>query len=122
MHKLLCRTINLDEIAAASAIFDKSGNDALSAKELKKIKSNSADDDSSDSNAAADDGDGDGLAAADGKGTEPILRLKMEHGRGGCLDVESNILKDEDDVKTVLGQQCHLNVAALHRSLTLEKM
>ena len=51
-----------------------------------------------------------------------MLRLKMELGAGGALDVERNLLKDENDVKAVLGAPSHLNVAQLHRALTLQKM
>jgi hypothetical protein len=113
--------MRLDEVAAASAKFDKNGNGVVSAKELQMMRDGSADEDCNDDDNNNDDAD-DADAAVDGKGTEPILRLKMELGRGGQLDVGRNIMKDDDDVMTVLGQPSHLNVQALHRSLTLEKM
>lgn len=51
-----------------------------------------------------------------------MLRLKMEHGSGGALDVGLNLLKDDAGVKAALGARSHLSLQALHRSLTLEKL
>ncbi len=48
--------------------------------------------------------------------------MKMEHGGGGVLDVRLNLLKDDDGVKGALGARSHLDLQALHRSLTLEKL
>ncbi len=41
----------------------------------------------------------DDASGGDGKGVEPVYRLKMEFGGKGELDVHNNLLKDDDDVK-----------------------
>jgi hypothetical protein len=117
---LLRRMIRLDEITAAQALMGKNGSVDATGKMNgdgdASGKVGEGDDDGDD-----DDGD-DGVAVADGKGVEPVLRLKMELGAGGVLDVQRNLLKDDGDVKAVLGPPSHLNVVALHRALTLQKM
>jgi hypothetical protein len=61
-------------------------------------------------------------AAVGGRGVDPALRLRMELGRGGHLDLDKNLMKDDDDTKAALGPPSRLDVAALHASLKLQKM
>jgi hypothetical protein len=118
--------IRLDEITAALALLGKKADVDVTGKALRAMDGDGdakdGNDDDNDDGDDDDDDDHDDIAVADGKGVEPVFRLKMELGAGGALDVERNLLKDENDVKAVLGAPSHLNVAALHRALTLQKM
>jgi hypothetical protein len=114
------RALQVEESNAALSLLDNNVDGNVAGKELRKRDEEArGDDDDVDD---TDDDDDDDDAVANGNGVEPVLRLKMERGAGGFLDVGCNLLKDDADVKAVLGRASHLNVAAMHRFLTLQKM
>jgi hypothetical protein len=113
------RALQVEESNAALSLLDNNVDDKnLDGNELRKRDEEARGDDDD----ADDDDYDDDDAVANGNGVEPVLRLKMERGAGGFLDVGCNLLKDDADVKAVLGRASRLNVAAMHRFLTLQKM